>query len=563
MNVDSIFQTANESSKKRTFNEPDSTEKSLGKRRTDEPEIQDIEDEAEFDEEGGRFFGSGLSEREKESLHFLDQNEETEQPVTLTTNELKKKVVKLEKSLNQNQELRSKYPESPEKFIESEADLDEEIRSFNIISEYPSLFPLFIKLGCVTTFLELLTHENADIMITVVDLFLELTNEDIDDEALNSLFEASIQTGFLQVLVSGIKRLDEKNEADRHGVYSILSLFENLVSIDNEVCSIVAQKTDLLQWLLQRISVSETYISTNLQYSVEVLAIFLSHSRDARKSVCELNGTDLLLRKISPYRLRDPSQGLEEETMENVFDCLSSLTQETYGKDSFMKEEGIELCILNMKNKGKSRESSFKVIDYLLFGPLSMPYCQHFVQAGGLKHIFSTFMKSQSSETIDHLLAIFCSLFRSLPADTIERMRFYRKFSENDCEKTRKIFSIYRKLNAQIEKVNKQKDSDRTAETEEEKSTRWFLVQIDHGLFAFQSVVVILGWLCVEDNHMLEIIRLLLTEANFSMNDLKEKLFLYYESLEDPAIQNEESDDVYRIEEKPMIAALLEEFPEN
>ncbi|EPX72839.1 DUF1716 family protein [Schizosaccharomyces octosporus yFS286] len=563
MNVDSIFKNANEPTKKRTLDDNDSTERSIGKRRVDEPEYQIMEDEEEFDEEGGRFFGSGLSEREKESLQFLDQNEGTEPSVALTPNELKKKVVKLEKVLNQNQELRSKYPESPEKFIESEADLDEEIRSFNIISEYPSLFPLFIKLGCVTTFLELLTHENADIMITVVDLFLELTNEDIDDDALSSLFKASIETGFLQVLVSGLKRLDEKNEADKHGVYSILSLFENLISIDSEVCSTVARKTDLLQWLLQRISVSETYISPNLQYSVELLAIFLSHSQEARKSVCESNGTDLLLRKVSPYRLRDPSQGLEEETMENVFDCLSSLTQEVYGKESFMKEEGIELLILNMKNKGKSRDSSFKVIDYLLFGPISMPYCQRFVEAGGLKYIFSTFMKSQSSETIDHILAIFCSLFRSLPADTIERMRFFRKFSESNYEKTRKCFAIFCKLNAQLEKVSKERDSDQTSETEEEKSTRWFLVQIDHGLFAFQSVIVILGWLSVEDDSMLETIRLLLKEANYSMNDLKEKLRSYYDSLEDPANQNEESDGAYRIEEKPMIAALLDAFPEN
>ncbi|EPY52584.1 DUF1716 family protein [Schizosaccharomyces cryophilus OY26] len=562
MNVDSIFQKANESSKKRTIDEPSATEKSLSKRRMDEPELQDIEDEEEFDEEGGRFFGSGLSEKEKESLQFLDQNEEKEEPVILTPNELKKKVVKLEKVLNQNQELRSKYPESPEKFIESEADLDEEIRSFNLLSEYPSLFPLFIKLGCVTTFLELMTHENADIMITVLDMFLELTNEDIDEDALSSLYEALIQTGFLQVLSNGIKRLDEKNEADRHGVYAILSLLENLISIDNEVCSTVAQKTDMLQWLLQRISVSETYITANLQYSVEILAIFLSHSQDARKKVCELNGIDLLLRRISPYRLHDPSQGLEEETMENVFDCLSSLTQETYGKDSFLKEEGIELCILNMKYKGKSRNSSYKVIDYLLFGPLSMPYCQHFVQAGGLKYIFSAFMKSESSETVSHLLAIFCSLFRSLPADTIERMRFFRKFSENNNEKTKRIVSIYRKLHVDLEKINKQRDLDQTPETEE-KSTRWFLVQIDHGLFSFQSVVVILSWLCVEDNDMLEVIRSLFKDANFPLNDLKENLLAYHESLEDPSAQNEESDDMYRIEEKPMVTALLEAFPED
>ena len=64
----------------------------------------------------------------------------------------------------------------------SEADLDTEIKGLSILSEHPELYEEFAKLGCVGSLISLLSHENADIAIDVIQLISELTDEDVEAE---------------------------------------------------------------------------------------------------------------------------------------------------------------------------------------------------------------------------------------------------------------------------------------------------------------------------------------------------------------------------------------------
>ena len=64
----------------------------------------------------------------------------------------------------------------------SEADLDADIKSLSILSEHPELYGEFAKLGCVSSLVNLLSHENADIAIDVVAILSELTDEDVSAE---------------------------------------------------------------------------------------------------------------------------------------------------------------------------------------------------------------------------------------------------------------------------------------------------------------------------------------------------------------------------------------------
>jgi beta-catenin-like protein 1 len=57
----------------------------------------------------------------------------------------KRMLAKLEKHIIVNQDLRTKYAKEPEKFLDSEADLDESIRSLTSLSAYPNLFKQFSK----------------------------------------------------------------------------------------------------------------------------------------------------------------------------------------------------------------------------------------------------------------------------------------------------------------------------------------------------------------------------------------------------------------------------------
>jgi len=94
--------------------------------------------------------------------------------------------------------------QSCSRFIDSEADLDSAIKSLLPLSQAPSLaYPEIVRSGTITLLVGLLTHENVDIVIDVVELIYELTDEDGDmeeddveyekvQEALNMLVESLV-----------------------------------------------------------------------------------------------------------------------------------------------------------------------------------------------------------------------------------------------------------------------------------------------------------------------------------------------------------------------------------
>ena len=129
------------------------------------------------EEEDERFLASGMSAQQQEIWDLVDAAESA--PASIDASTLKRMVLKFEKILTKNQELRIKYAQEPSKFIESEADLDEEIKNLNGISSYPDLYPLLIQLGTLNSILSLLAHENTDIVIATVSLLNEWTDEDV------------------------------------------------------------------------------------------------------------------------------------------------------------------------------------------------------------------------------------------------------------------------------------------------------------------------------------------------------------------------------------------------
>lgn len=88
-------------------------------------------------------------------------------------------ILKFEKAINRNQEQRVRYADQPEKFMESEADLDEEIKNLFTLTQAPHLYPEIVNLGSVASIVSLLSHENTDIAIDAIELINELTDEDV------------------------------------------------------------------------------------------------------------------------------------------------------------------------------------------------------------------------------------------------------------------------------------------------------------------------------------------------------------------------------------------------
>ena len=69
------------------------------------------------------------------------------------------------------------------RFIDSEADLDNSIKSLLPLAQTPTLaYSEMVRSGIVTLLVGLLSHENVDIVIDAVEVFHELTDEDVGNE---------------------------------------------------------------------------------------------------------------------------------------------------------------------------------------------------------------------------------------------------------------------------------------------------------------------------------------------------------------------------------------------
>ncbi len=69
------------------------------------------------------------------------------------------------------------------RFIESESDLDSALKQFLPLTQNPPLFyPELVKSGTVALLTNLLSHDNTDIAIDVVEVVQELTDEDVGGE---------------------------------------------------------------------------------------------------------------------------------------------------------------------------------------------------------------------------------------------------------------------------------------------------------------------------------------------------------------------------------------------
>ena len=504
------------------------------------PPPDDFEEE-DGDDEEGRFFGGGISKREKEVLDFIDAPggtaaDDPSIPDKIDLPWLKKTALNFEKRISKNAELRARHEDDPSKFIDSEADLDASIRALSILGEHAELYPEFARLGCVGSLVSLLAHENTDIAITAVEIIAELTDEDVSatEDQWTALVDGLLDADLLGLLVSNLTRLNEDSEeADREGVYHALEVIENLCS-RSETAETIGKDKALLKWLLQRAQrVEKPNISQNKQYAAEILAILVQSAPSNRERLAagveDIDFVDALLQLVAPYRKRDPAEkgGYEEEYLENLFEALTCIVDSPLGKTKFVEAEGVELCLIMLKEGGKlSKAAALRLLDHAAGGSTTgaltgaRDVCLKIVEAGGLKATFSVFMsfakkqkdkdkaKSGQAEasrltTEEHLIGIFAWMLRLLPADSPERIRTLAKFVEKDYEKTARLVTLRREHAARIGVVDAQIEAEKQAMRKEPEDTddeEWYLRRLEAGLFTLQTIDVILAWLVAEDD---------------------------------------------------------------
>ena len=63
------------------------------------------------------------------------------------------------------------------------------------------------------------------------------------------------------------------------------------------------------------------------------------------------------------------------------------------GKQKFLDAEGVELCLIMLKEGKMSRPRALRLLDHALGGEAGAACCEKLVDAAGLKSIFTMFMK--------------------------------------------------------------------------------------------------------------------------------------------------------------------------
>jgi len=457
------------------------------------------------DEEDDRFFDAGVTRDAADALDYLDKQEdgETYQEEKIDPAWLRRLAVSFEKKVSKNAQLRARYEGDPQKFMASEADLDAETKSWSLLSEHPELYLAFAESEALGMLVGLLAHENTDIAIGAIEIVSELLDEDVEteQEQWDALVRALLDADLLDLLMSNLARLDETNESDRSGVYHSMAVMESLASQQFVAERIGREK--VLLWLCNRIRTPEKTLGQNKQYAAEVLQVLLQTSPVLRKRLAvDLDGVDLFLQILAAYRKRDPQRDSpEEEYAENIFDALTCVVDEADGKAQFVEAEGVELCLIMLKEGTFSKLRALRLLDHAVGGrggPATR-VCVQVVEVAGLKTLFGMFKKKADSGTVEHLLGIFAALLRLLPGESSARIRTLAKFIPENVTKLVQLRHEYARKVGLIDQEIRQEQSALSPEEAEDRADEWFSRRLDGGLFCLQTIDTILAWLVAEE----------------------------------------------------------------
>ncbi|XP_038208612.1 beta-catenin-like protein 1 [Zerene cesonia] len=438
-----------------------------------------------------------ITDKEREDILKFVENEVTEGEI-LDETAVKKLVLNFEKKALKNREMRIKFPDQPEKFMESELDLYEALQDLSAVATVPDQYPLLVDLKCVNSILELLSHDNTDVSTKVVNLLQELTDVDIlheSEEGAEELINALAEAECPALLLHNLARLDEQVPDERDAVHNTLGIVENITEFRPELCVEVA-KQGFMQWILKRLKMKAPFDANKL-YATEILSILLQNTPENRKLLGELDGIDVLLQQLAFYKRHDPSGAEEQEAMENMFDSLCCALMEPTNRDRFLRGEGLQLMNLMLREKKMSRNGSLKVLDHALAGPDGRDNCNKFVDILGLRTVFPLFMKTPKRKrllTVDqheeHVVSIISSMLRNCQGS--QRQRLLAKFTENDLEKVDRLLELHFKYMDKVDRIEKEMEQ----ETEDLDDDAQYLKRLSGGLFTLQLIDRIILEVC-------------------------------------------------------------------
>lgn len=472
----------------------------------------------------------------KQELDALVESASAQEMDQLDARALRSMTTALEKVVRKNALLRSKYPDAPEKFMDSEVALDAELTRWKQVAAAPAaLVTQLVELQVVPLLLGLFAHENVDIRLDVVALLADLTDadgaEDGAVEARRVVVRELLAHKLLPLLVTTLEQLDVSDNAttsDSHdeevaGVYNTLQILENLADLEPATCASACETTAILPFLLAHVASSRA-MTQNKLYASEVLSILLQSGPRAQAQLLEPATTskskprdllDELLQAIAPYRKRDPATDDEQELVENLVNALCSVLLLPKAQDHFRRLEGVELVLRCLRDRALYIfYGALRILDHALMA--NARNCERVVQVGGLKALFAVFMgkkrakakaktpvvkragvsaaalKAKEEENVASILASLCHLLTpASPDDALDRLD--AKFVERDMEKLDRVVDLFVKYLSRVEARDAADDDD---DEEEDDADERYVARLDAGLFTLQRITHVVAHVC-------------------------------------------------------------------
>jgi len=490
----------------------------------------------------------------------------------LDANSLRSIMKQLSECMVKNQQQRSKFGHLPLKFKDSEVALNDVVQELAMkLPESPHLFRDFVSMKGVDYVLQLLMHENIDIVSTIIVFIKELSEADNYDESETAIIFVVrfIEQKGVDLLLQNLKRLHDgnmkspsssKDGDDEHGtvgeeeddsqtIFAILSILENLSEIDIDFCiDIVGQCKFfkiLLHFMRKKQELSVQFDEIQL-YLSELLCIYLQPMDDdvsIYQQFSATKGCDKVLSLLeSGYSTKDPTLSEEKEYVCNLLDALTAALASTANQDQFHQSPTAMTTLLSLI---KSRRFvKFQAIQALSFAVTNHHgNCLKLVECSGLKTVFAVFMhrkgikkrykKDHDGDRMEEwccsvLVHLFCNL------SDVPLWRLMRKFMEKEFSKIDRVVELHSKYMARLE------DYDRTQRKAEGKGIRSavereeerYSKRLEHGLYTLQMVDIVIAFIYTfpagDGAKMKERIAEVLNQSDSDIDDVKAVLMEYF-----------------------------------
>lgn len=216
--------------------------------------------------------------------------------------------------------------------MQSEVELDEDIKKFYNISAYPEYICIFGNSSAVKCMVELLAHKNDDIRVEILGFLKEVLSLEFEKEEeeekyskdINNLAQKFVDNAVLEGLYQNLLHFKEQRQEEYEAIFKILEIIELFCDNDAKFIVEICQKTKILSWVLKRIeqNAKNKVLDDNRYYCSEILTTLLSGDQSIELFLVK-GGIEQLIQVLASYKSKNPESEEEKEFVLNLFNSLN------------------------------------------------------------------------------------------------------------------------------------------------------------------------------------------------------------------------------------------------